>query len=81
MLPTSAVGTCDCCPQLPTEVTYPVKLFELLQNIQVNNLFRSIPCADPESFVRGGPSLTKFLSLHEGREDLNTTISEPLSAG
>ena len=34
------------------------------------------PCADPESFVRGGPTLTMFLYfflLDEGRKDLNTT--------
>ena len=42
-----------------------------------------LPCADPESFVRGGPTLTKFdfhLFLDEGREDPNTTINRPSSA-
>ena len=33
-------------------------------------------CADPESFVRGGPTLITFL-VDEGREDLNSTISGP----
>ena len=36
-------------------------------------------CADPESFVRGGPTLTFFL-VDEGREDPNTTLSGPSSA-
>ena len=38
----------------------------------------SVTCADPESFVRGGPTLTFFLFVFlfdEGREDPNTTIS------
>ena len=42
------------------------------------------PCADPESFVRGGPTMTTsflfFVLVDEGREDLNTTISGPSSA-
>ena len=36
-------------------------------------------CADPESFVRGGPTLTMFL-VNKGRKDPNTTISGPSSA-
>ena len=36
-----------------------------------------LPCADPESFVRGGPTLTTFL-VDEGREDQSTTISGSL---
>ena len=32
------------------------------------------PCADPESFVRVGPT---FFLVDEGREDPNTTISGP----
>ena len=36
-------------------------------------------CGDPESFVRGGPNLTRFF-LDEGREDPNTPISRPSSA-
>ena len=39
--------------------------------------------ADPESFVRGGPTLTKFLFFHfsvdESREDPNTTKNGSLS--
>ena len=35
-----------------------------------------LPCADPESFVRGGPTLTTFFFLvNEGRDDPNTTIN------
>ena len=36
-------------------------------------------CADPESFVRGGPNLIAFFFfflVDEGFEDLNTTINE-----
>ena len=36
-------------------------------------------CADPERFVRGGPTLTSCL-VDEGREDPNTTLSGPSSA-
>ena len=33
------------------------------------------PCADPESYVREGPTLTTlFILVDEGREDQNTTI-------
>ena len=42
-----------------------------------------MPCADPESFVRGDPISTMFffvvLSVDKGREDPNTTISGPSS--
>ena len=39
------------------------------------------PCADPESFVRGGPTFTTFFfKLMRGREDPNTTINGPSSA-
>ena len=37
-------------------------------------------CADPESFARGGPTLTMLFSLDEMREDPNSTKSEPSSA-
>ena len=38
-------------------------------------------CADPESFVTGGPTLILFCFLiDEGREDINTTLSGPSSA-
>ena len=40
-------------------------------------LFGVQPCVDPESYVRGGPTLT-FL-VDEGREDQNTTIGGPSS--
>ena len=39
-----------------------------------------IPCADPENFVRGGPTLITFFFVDEGREDQNTIKSGPLSA-
>ena len=34
-----------------------------------------VSCADPDSFVRDSPTLTKF--FYEGREDPNTTIISP----
>ena len=37
----------------------------------------SIQCADPESFASGGPTLTFFSLVDEGREDPNTTLSGP----
>ena len=40
-------------------------------------------CANPESFVRGGPTLTTFFVcffVDDGREVPNTTISGPSSA-
>ena len=39
------------------------------------------PSADPESFVKGGPTLTTFWGflVEEGRKDQNTTISGPSS--
>ena len=39
------------------------------------------PCEDPESFVRGGPTLTAFFfQFDEGRMDPNTTIRGPSMA-
>ena len=37
-------------------------------------------CADPESFVRGCPTLTTFLLVDGAREDPNTNINGPSSA-
>ena len=39
-------------------------------------------CADSESFVRGGPTLTTFFIflVDEGREDPSTTLIGPSSA-
>ena len=39
-----------------------------------------LACADPESFVRGGPILTSFFVDEGKREDPNNTKSGPLSA-
>ena len=46
-------------------------------------IIRLVSCADPESFVRGGPTLTMFFFVFlgdEGREDPSTTLSGQLSA-
>ena len=37
------------------------------------HLYHQYTCADPDSFVRGGPTLTIFL-VDKGREDPNTAI-------
>ena len=39
----------------------------------------SISCADPESFARGGPTLTRFF-FYESRKDPNCTKRGPSSA-
>ena len=52
----------------------------LLNGVPVHSvsILSAITCADPESFVRGGPTLTAFFFLvDEGREDQNNTKSEP----
>ena len=45
---------------------------------------RAFPCADLESFVRGGPNLITFFFVcflvDEGIEDPNTAINGPSSA-
>ena len=43
-------------------------------------LIFTLACADPESFVRGGPTLTTFFLVDEEREDPNAIISGPSSA-
>ena len=47
------------------------------------NMGRLVPCADPENFARGGPTLTKFFFVFvffdEGREDPNSTKRGPAS--
>ena len=43
-------------------------------------LFEVQPCADPESYVRGGPILTLMFLVEEGRGDQNITIGGPSSA-
>ena len=39
-----------------------------------------VSCADPESFVRGGPNLITFFLVVEGIEDPNITKNGPSSA-
>ena len=56
-----------------TEITRHCKMFVSAQICTYKT------CADPESIVRGGPTLTTFL-VDEGREDPNATTSGPSSA-
>ena len=52
-----------------------------LHNVTIkHNDLIELTCADPESFVIGGLTLTTFFSVDKGREDPNTTISGPLVA-
>ena len=48
----------------------------------VNDMYIVKACADPESFIKGGPTwnFDNFFVVDEGREDPNTTISGPSSA-
>ena len=64
------------CIHKVTGVLIEKTLMYIFSKIQ---LFEAHPCADPESNVRGGPTLTFFL-VDEGREDQNTTIGWPSSA-
>ena len=43
-------------------------------------LIKNLPCADPESFVRGGSNFDNVFLVDEERKDPNTTISGPSSA-
>ena len=45
-----------------------------------NTKEKSRTCADPGSFVRGGPTLTTFFLVDQGREIQNITISGPFLA-
>ena len=48
-----------------------------------NWAFVQSACADPESCVREGPTLTTFFYfflVEEGRDDPNSTVNGPLSA-
>ena len=75
----------ECLSLEAHRVLSPLRLFQ--KSILVLCLSHSLKtCADPDSFVRGGPALTTFCFLfvsflvYEGREDPNTTISGPSSA-
>ena len=56
------------------EKTLNMHIFSKIQ------LFEVKPCADPERYVRGGPTLTLTFLVDEGREDQNTTIGGPIMA-
>ena len=64
------------------------KCFNVQQKLEVgmcvHQRLRSVSCADPESFVRGGGSnfavFGLFFKLDERRNDPNTKLSGPLSA-
>ena len=46
--------------------------------------YRGLPCADPESFVRGGPNMITFFIIFylvdKGIEDPNINVNGPSSA-
>ena len=63
------------------------QLTTLATSLIVLSLLGYYSCADPENFVRGGPTLTGFFLfvfflVHDGRDDPNTctTKSGPSSA-
>ena len=62
--------------------TVTTKTFmHVTRHFLLHMLFFSLElCADPESFVRGGPNVMGFFSVFlvdKGRKDQNTTISWP----
>ena len=52
----------------------------VLEVNRVQSLYNTLFGAEPDSFVRWGPNLTKK-SVDEGKEATNTTLSGSLSAG
>ena len=65
---------------LQTEKKQNKVLIVVTEGKQLKTFTKStLSCADPESFVRGGPYLMFFL-VGEGIEDPNTTINGPSSA-
>ena len=51
-------------------------MLSVLKRTDSMRRFIRAPCADPESFVRGGLTLTfSVFKLDEWREDPNTTLS------
>ena len=64
---------------------YHVQEAEATQNAKnahcvVLKSLSQMSCADPESYVRGGQTSTKFFFYFEGGRIQNTTISGPSSA-
>ena len=74
----------ESCAENLDEAFCILKVTGVLIEKTLMNIFLKIqlievqPCADPESYVRGGPTLI-FL-VDEGREDQNTTIGGPIMA-
>ena len=52
----------------------------MYSGIRVLKIVQSITCSDPESFVRGGPTLATFFLFELMRGDPNNTKSGPLLA-
>ena len=49
------------------------------QILYSNVVGSQFPCADPENFVRGGPTFATFFLVDEVKEYSNTAISGPSS--
>ena len=60
-------------------VTCLVLFSKLSSSVWVEDCNISLACAAPESFARGGSTLTTFFHVDEGIEDPNTIISKPSS--
>ena len=77
------------CILMSLQLVFPyclviTQLTRIAENRNIGLQYRD-PCADPESFIRGGPTLTTFFFIFiflfdEGRENPGTTISGPSSA-
>ena len=70
----------DSQPQNPGFMINPEKFTHDIREMERIRQACAYAWADPENFVRGGPSLTTFFFVDEGREDPNTIISRPRSA-
>ena len=59
------------CILIVTGVLIEKTLMYIFSKIQ---LFEVQPCADPESYVRGGLTLTLIFLVDEGREDIKIPL-------
>ena len=59
---------------------WSIKLYFVVYSFLNKNTSGAAACADPESFVKDGPTLSFFFKFDEERKDTNTTISGPWMA-
>ena len=66
----------------PSRLAFEIKICRMRMHETMARICKhaTMTCADPERFVRGGPTLTMFFLADEGRDDQNTTMRGPLSS-